>query len=209
MIAILDYGSGNIRSAQRACERAGLDVVVTSDLEIARESDGLVVPGVGAFTSCVRQLCAIGGDDLIRERVAAGRAVLGICVGMQILFEGSAETSNGESATGLGLIAGEVARLSAPILPQIGWNTVTVEANSQLFAGVEDERFYFVHSFAALPDRSRGAVETTSDYGGEFLAAIEVGPISAVQFHPEKSGAAGISLLRNWGATLRADSRAR
>lgn len=202
MIAILDYGSGNIRSAQRACERAGLDVVVTSDANLAIDADGLVVPGVGAFTSCMRQLRTIGGDELIEERVKRGRPVLGICVGMQILFEGSAERSAGESEGGLGLLTGRVARLSAPVLPQIGWNTVAVGVGSRLFAGLGSERFYFVHSYAALPNSIPGAVETTSNYGDRFLAAIERGPISAVQFHPEKSGAAGIALLRNWGMTL-------
>lgn len=202
MIAILDYGSGNIRSAQRACERAGLDVVVTSDVDQARDAAGLVVPGVGAFASCMRQLRAIGGDALIRARAEAGRAVLGICVGMQILFEGSDEKSGGESESGIGLFSGLVTQLSAPVLPQIGWNTVEVGSGSRLFAGLESERFYFVHSYAALSRGDCGAVETSSNYGAKFLAAIERGPISALQFHPEKSGAAGIALLRNWGATL-------
>ena len=200
MIAILDYGSGNIRSAQRACERVGLDTKVTSDPKIASEALGLVVPGVGAFSSCVEQLRAIGGDDLIRERANSGRPVLGICVGMQILFEDSEEGGKG-SLPGLGLIPGKIKRLPASILPQMGWNQVKATAGSKLFRGLVDESFYFVHSYGLIKPPAE-AEYATSDYQGEFVAAVEIGGLSAVQFHPEKSGPAGLRLLANWAQTL-------
>jgi len=198
LIAILDYGSGNIRSVQRALERIGLAVEVTSDSTVAKNATALAVPGVGAYGSCLAQLRAIGGDEIIKERVARGAAVLGICVGMQILFEGSDE---GDVSEGLALIPGRVRRLDAPVLPHIGWNRVVADPKSRVFAGIESERFYFVHSYA-ITKKSESAINTTSEYGGEFLAAIEQGPLTAVQFHPEKSGAAGARLLANWAATL-------
>lgn len=198
MIAILDYGSGNIRSVQRALERIGLSVEVTSDLKVAQEASALVVPGVGAFASCLSQLRAIGGVEMITERVARGAAVLGICVGMQILFEGSDE---GEASDGLALIPGRVRRLDAPVLPHIGWNRVSVHPKSRVFAGIESERFYFVHSYA-VTSRPAAAINSTSEYGEEFLAATEYGALTAFQFHPEKSGAAGAKALSNWAATI-------
>lgn len=200
MIAILDYGSGNIRSAQRACERVGLETKVTSDRDIAKSADGLVVPGVGAFDSCMQQLKAIGGDEVIQERVAAGRPILGICVGMQILFEGSEE--GGESANpGLAIFPGKIERLTAPILPQMGWNRVQSMTGSNLFRDLDGEAFYFVHSYALVRHPVVGKF-ATSDYNGEFISAYENGPISAVQFHPEKSGAAGLKLLSNWASSI-------
>lgn len=197
MIAILDYGSGNIRSAQRALERAGLTTSVTSDFDSALAADGLVVPGVGAFGSCMQQLRAIRGDELIRQRVEESKAILGICVGMQVLFEGSAEDSD----EGLSVVNGRVERIENKVLPHIGWNTVESKSESQLFKGLRDERFYFVHSFAAKVAPA-GSITAMSEYGETFLAAIELGAISAVQFHPEKSGAAGIQLLRNWAEQI-------
>ena len=190
---VLDYGSGNLRSAERALERAGAEVTVTADLDLAAVADGLVVPGVGAFAACVAGILAVGGDRVIADRVAAGRPVLGICVGMQVLYE--ADEEHGVRTKGLGLLPGEVLRLqNAPILPHMGWNVVTAAPGSKLFAGVESERFYFVHSYAA-PVRPG---DTVAEHGSRFAAAVEEGPLSATQFHPEKSADAGARVLTNW-----------
>ncbi len=192
-VVILDYGSGNLRSAERALERAGGDVSVTADLVAAAEADGLVVPGVGAFAACVEGIRAVGGDTVIAERVATDRPVLGICVGMQVLYEAGEE--HGVRTAGLGLLPGEVVRIQgAKVLPHMGWNVVSAAADSKLFAGVESERFYFVHSYAA-PARPG---DTAAEHGSWFAAAVEEGPLSATQFHPEKSADAGARLLANW-----------
>ncbi len=198
MIAILDYGSGNLRSAQRAFEIAAKNVVVTNDLKVCLEASALVIPGVGAFAACMKQLEDIGAVDLISERVEKTRPIFGICVGMQTLFESSNEKV--ESA-GIGILAGEVNKLSAPVLPHMGWNTVKVGSNSKLFSGIENESFYFVHSYAAKKV-VLDAVNTTTNYGEDFLAAVEKDFVVSTQFHPEKSGAAGARLISNWVATL-------
>lgn len=197
MIAILDYGSGNIRSAQRAIERLGVSTEVTSEYEVALNAAGLLVPGVGAFGSCIRQLLQINGDLILKERLKLNRPTLGVCVGMQILFESSAESRE----TGLALVAGKVKKLSAKILPHIGWNEVHVEKEMNLMRGLNNQRFYFVHSYAATtaPDEF---LQAKSNYGEEFVAAIQSGSLSAVQFHPEKSGDAGMQLLKNWVSAL-------
>jgi glutamine amidotransferase len=197
-VVVLDYGSGNLRSAERALARVGADVTVTADLAAAREADGLVVPGVGAFAACMAGIDAVGAGPTVRERVAAGRPVLGICVGMQVLFESGSE--HGLLTKGLGVLPGEVRRLAAPILPHMGWNTVIPAPGSTLFAGLDaGTRFYFVHSYAAVA--TEGAV-TTAEHGETFVAAVEHGAVAATQFHPEKSGDAGAELLRNWLETL-------
>ncbi len=193
MIAILDYGSGNIRSAQRAIERVGAKTEVTSDYNIALSASGLFVPGVGAFGSCMNQLRAIRGDELIKERFNQDLPTLGVCVGMQVLFERSEESSE----LGIGLLSGEVKRLSSPILPHIGWNEVKAESPMRLMKGLDGARFYFVHSFATLKV-SGDISKAIANYGQAFLAAIEYKTLSAVQFHPEKSGDAGLALLKNW-----------
>lgn len=200
MIAILDYGSGNIRSAQRAFEKTKQEVIVTSDFKEAVNADGLVVPGVGAFGSCMKGLIAINGDNIIRERQSKDKPTLGICVGMQILFESSEELLNSQSVNGVGIFSGKIYRLNAPITPHIGFNSIKVNSESKLFKEIEKESFYFVHSFAAK-DPVPGA-NSYCDYGGGFIAAIESGSISAVQFHPEKSGAAGLALINNWASGL-------
>ena len=196
-VVVFDYGSGNIRSAQRAVARAGAEVTVTADAAAALGCDGLVVPGVGAFAAVMAQLSGVDGGDIVRKRLAEQAPVLGICVGMQVLFEAGDE--HGVHTDGLGLLPGTVRRLAAPILPHMGWSTVAPPAGSRLFAGVEGERFYFVHSYAAV--RTEGAV-TTAEHGEPFVAAVEAGPLSATQFHPEKSGDAGAALLANWLRTL-------
>ena len=196
-VVVLDYGSGNLRSAERALDRAGADVTVTADLDAARECDGLVVPGVGAFAACMDGIRAIGGDDVVRERVEARRPVLGICVGMQVLFDRGDE--HGVVTEGIGVLPGRVGRLHARILPHMGWNTVQPPSGSTLFAGVEQERFYFVHSYAVAP---AGQGETVTEHGQPFVSAVEHEVVAATQFHPEKSGTAGLTLLRNWLRSL-------
>ena len=196
-VVVLDYGSGNLRSAERALAHAGADVTVTSDARAARGCDALVVPGVGAFAACMAGIRGVGGDDVVRERVAAGRPVLGICVGMQVLYDVGDE--HGIETKGIGVLSGRVRKLDAPILPHMGWNTVTPQTDSLLFDGVATERFYFVHSYAVAPN---GAPVSIADHGEPFVAAVERDALAATQFHPEKSGTAGLRLLRNWVAAI-------
>ena len=200
MIAILDYGSGNLRSAERAFATSGKDVVVTSDRKVALEAEGLVVPGVGAFAACMKGLNAVDGAAIVRERLVKERPTLGICIGMQILFSEGTEHSEAGSHTGVGVWEGTVSTLAAPILPHMGWNTLETDSNSVLFKGVESESFYFVHSYAAK--NAVGKMQAWSTHGEKFLAAVEDGYISATQFHPEKSGAAGLALIKNWVGSL-------
>lgn len=200
MIAILDYGSGNLRSAERAFATAGKDVVVTSDRSVALEAEGLVVPGVGAFAACMTGLNSIDGATIVRERLAMQRPVLGICIGMHIMFTLGTEHSESAPHAGIGIWDGTVSQLNAPILPHMGWNTVESDKDSVLFKGVEGESFYFVHSFAAKT--AVGKMQGWSSHGERFLAAVEDGVMSATQFHPEKSGAAGLALIKNWVGSL-------
>jgi glutamine amidotransferase len=196
VIAILDYGSGNLKSAQRAFERTGVEVVITSDRDVAINAAGLVVPGVGAFAACMRGLVAIGGDEMVRTRVAAQRPTLGICVGMQILFRDGDEHATTELNKGVGIWQESITKLAAPILPHMGWNSVEVSGPSQLFKGISDQAFYFVHSYAA---KSKvGTAQAWTTHGEKFLSAVEDGAICATQFHPEKSGDAGLALIKNW-----------
>jgi glutamine amidotransferase len=196
-VVVLDYGSGNLRSAERALAQVGAAVTVTGDAAVAADADGLVVPGVGAFAACMEGIRAVGGDDVVRRRLDDDRPVLGICVGMQVLYDAGVE--HGVETAGIGVLAGRVERLHADVLPHMGWNTVTPPPGSGLFAGVEGERFYFVHSYAVVPsDRA----ETVTEHGEPFVAAVERGSLAATQFHPEKSGAAGLKLLRNWVDSL-------
>jgi glutamine amidotransferase len=205
-VAVLDYGSGNVHSAVKALDAAGADARLTADRTLVQDADGLVVPGVGAFRAVMDALRGIRADELIDRRLAGGRAVLGICVGMQVMFERGVE--RGDDTEGLGEWPGVVTELDAPVLPHMGWDTVRAGTGSRLFAGLEDERFYFVHSFGAQQWHLQPSapfpepVLTWCDYGAPFLAAVENGPLSATQFHPEKSGDAGIRLLSNWIATL-------
>jgi glutamine amidotransferase len=205
-VVVLDYGSGNLRSAERALARVGADVTVTADPHAAAECDGLVVPGVGAFAACMAGLRGIGGDKVIASRVAARRPVLGICVGMQILFSEGVEFGLGTE--GCCIFPGVVSRLDAPVLPHMGWNTVTAPHGSALFVGLPpDLRYYFVHSFAlrmrdAAPLRNAGTEITVAEHGEPFAAAAELGVVAATQFHPEKSGDAGAAVLANWLAKL-------
>jgi glutamine amidotransferase len=205
-IVVLDYGSGNLRSAERAVARAGANVTVTADPDAALAADGLVVPGVGAFAACMNGLRAVGGDTIIAERIAGNKPVLGICVGMQVLFSSGVE--HGLASGGCAVWPGVVERLDAPVLPHMGWNTVTPAVDSNLFAGLDaDTRFYFVHSYAlrmagAGPLWNAGARVTIAEHGEPFAAAVEQGAVSATQFHPEKSGDAGRIVLSNWLNTL-------
>lgn len=197
MIAILDYGSGNLRSAHRAFERSGEEVLVTSDFKTALNAKGLVVPGVGAFAACMQGLQAVRGDEIVRQRVALDRPTLGICVGMQILFARGVEHGVHD---GVGIWGASVEKLETKVLPHMGWNTVSPHKESKIFKGVESESFYFVHSYAVT--QSVGKIESYTDYEGPFIAAIEDGAMTATQFHPEKSGDAGLHLIKNWVATI-------
>lgn len=207
-VVVLDYGSGNVRSAVRALEHVGARVTLTARRDLVSEADGLVVPGVGAFASVMSELSAVHGPELIDRRLAGGRPVLGICVGMQVMFEHGEE--HGQRTEGLGQWPGVVDRLQAPITPHMGWNTVSAPTGTQLFSGIESERFYFVHSYAArsFPLAEPGVTPfavprvTWANHGEPFVAAVENGPLSATQFHPEKSGDAGAQLLKNWLASL-------
>jgi glutamine amidotransferase len=206
-VVVLDYGSGNLRSAVRALERAGAEVTLTADHSAAEAADGLVVPGVGAFAACMGGLRAVRGHRTIDRRLAGGRPVLGICVGMQVLFERGVE--HGVETEGCDEWPGVVERLQAPVVPHMGWNTVSAPEDSSLFADIDGERFYFVHSYGVRDwtlqtnDRTRAPLVTWTEHGGDrFVAAVENGPLSATQFHPEKSGDAGARLLRNWVQTL-------
>jgi glutamine amidotransferase len=205
-VVVLDYGSGNVHSAAKALEAAGATVELTADRDRVAAADGLLVPGVGAFAAVMAGLEAVRGGELIGKRLAGGRPVLGICVGMQVLFERGVE--RGTDTEGLGEWPGVVDELTAPVLPHIGWNTVDAPQDSVLFEGIRDERFYFVHSYAAR-DWSLEAFGafarprvTWAEHGERFVAAAENGPLSATQFHPEKSGDAGAALLRNWVGSL-------
>jgi glutamine amidotransferase len=201
-IVVLDYGSGNLRSAQRALERVGAEVEVTADPAAAANADGLVVPGVGAFEACMAGLGEIGGQKIIADRLAANRPVLGVCVGMQILFSRGVEF--GVETAGCGQWPGAVVRLDAPVIPHMGWNVVDAPSDSVLFKGIgADTRFYFVHSYAAQQWEGDPAARLTwATHHVPFLAAVENGALSATQFHPEKSGDAGAELLSNWVGAL-------
>ena len=201
-VVVLDYGSGNIRSAERAVARAGARVTVTADRRLAVDADGLVVPGVGAFAACMAGLAAVGGPDIVAERRKGGKPTLAICVGHQVLFKAGIE--HGLRTDGCGIWPGLVEQLHAERLPHMGWNTIEAAGSSRLFAGIEAEHFYFVHSYAVrelppAPDRQI----TWAEHGGDrFVAAVEEGPLWSTQFHPEKSGDAGARLIANWVGTL-------
>jgi len=214
LVCVLDYGFGNVRSAVRAAEHVGARVVLTDDRTIAENCDGLIVPGVGAFEAVMTGLTGVRGEQIIGRRLSGGRPVLGICVGMQVMFERGVE--HGVETDGLDQWPGTVEKLQAPVVPNMGWAPVDVPEGSTLFDGIADERFYFVHSYGAREfplgttedtGRFRAPLVTWSEAGPEggadrFVAAVENGPLAATQFHPEKSGEAGLQLLRNWVATL-------
>ncbi len=205
-VVVLDYGSGNVHSAVKALVAAGAEVELTADSARAYAADGLVIPGVGAFASVMTALASVRGGDLIDQRLAASKPVFGICVGLQVLF--SSGTEGALETQGLGQWPGQVTKLDAAILPHMGWNNVTPAKDSRLFAGIENQKFYFVHSFAAhdlqidAQPPFHAPQITWADYEGKFIAAVENGPLSGTQFHPEKSGAAGIKLLQNWIQSL-------
>ena len=204
-VALLDYGSGNIHSAAKALQAAGAEVRLTSNRAELLAADGLVIPGVGAFAAVMEKLNQLDAGSIIDSRLVAGRPVLGICVGMQVLFERGVEN---QGADGFGQWPGVVEKLNAPILPHIGWTEVESDPESDLFSGLENERFYFVHSYAAktwsmdIRPPFKGAKLAYAQHGERFLAAVENGPLSATQFHPEKSGKAGLKLIANWIGTL-------
>lgn len=206
-VVVLDYGSGNIRSAQRALERVGARVTVTDDESAAMAADGLLLPGVGAFAACMSGINAVNGGRIVERRLAGGRAVLGICVGMQVMFDEGVE--HGVVTQGLAQWSGVVAKLDAPVLPHMGWNTIEPPVDTVLFKGLEKERFYFVHSYGVQEwefvqgtDVIPAPGVTWTEYGTRFTSAVENGPLTATQFHPEKSGDAGAAFLRAWVDSL-------
>jgi imidazole glycerol-phosphate synthase subunit HisH len=207
-VVVFDYGSGNLRSAQRALQRAGAAAEISADTDAALRADGLVMPGVGAFAACMSGLRAAGGDQVIVKRLAESRPVLGICVGMQILF--TAGDEHGVKTEGVGCWPGVVQKLTAPVLPHMGWNVVSCPPASRLLAGIDaNAMFYFVHSYAArqAPPARPGAADSPvtgwTTHGEPFIALVEDGPLMATQFHPEKSSDAGAVLLANWLEVLR------
>lgn len=211
-VTVLDYGSGNVRSAVRALERAGAEVTLSAAPDAVLEADGLVVPGVGAFATVMKELRQVDALRMIGRRVAGGRPVLAICVGLQVLFEHGVE--HGNSEPGMGEWPGSVELLPAEVVPHMGWNKVEAPEDSMLFQGIRDERFYFVHSYAVQEwdfdvnqPKMRPPKVTWSEHGARFIAAVENGPLCATQFHPEKSGDAGARLLRNWVDSLKISDR--
>lgn len=196
VVGVLDYGSGNLHSACRALAEAGAEVRLTPDAAALRDCDALVVPGVGAFAACMQGLLAVGGDQIVADWLASERPMLGICVGHQVLFDKGVEF--GHDAAGLGVFPGVVERLDAERLPHMGWNVVEPPEGSRAFAGVERERFYFVHGFGVHTDIADAQVTWVEHGGDRFVAAVERGPVWSTQFHPEKSGAAGAALLRSF-----------
>ena len=205
-VVVFDYGSGNVHSALKAVEKVGADASLTSDYNLAISADGLLIPGVGAFNHVMKQLVATRGDRVIDKRLASSAPVLGICVGMQVMFDQGIE--HGIATEGLGQWPGTIEKLDSDKLPNIGWNQVNSGSDSQLFEGVEQEYFYFVHSYAAknleldVMPPFKEPVLSFSEHGEKFLAAVENGPLMATQFHPEKSGEAGLQLLENWLGTF-------
>ena len=200
-MAIIDYGVGNLRSVEKAFAATGCDAAVTSDESVLRSAERLVLPGVGAFGACMKALSARGFDELVRERVASGTPLLGVCVGMQMLFEESEEFGR---TAGLGLLRGQVRRFrNDQLVPHVGWNQIRQRRAHPLFAGVEDQRFfYFVHSFYCEPADERVVIGET-DYGMTYASIVAAENVCGVQFHPEKSQAAGLRLLSNFGRSDR------
>ncbi len=201
-IVMLDYGFGNIRSAQKAFQKIGAQTEISNDYQKCLNADGLVIPGVGAFKACMQGILKAKANELVDKRLSGGRNVLGICVGMQIMFDKG--TEHGETTAGLGQWPGVVDEINNPVLPHMGWNEVKVEKGSLIFQGVEEQKFYFVHSYAAkdliMKDSEKfdKPLKHFTTYGEKFLASVENNALVATQFHPEKSGDAGISLLKNW-----------
>ncbi len=201
-IVILDYGFGNIRSAQKVFQKIGVETEISNDFQKCLNADGLVIPGVGAFKACMEGILKVKANEIVDKRLSGGRNIFGICVGMQIMFEKG--TEHGETTPGLGQWPGLVDEIKNPVLPHMGWNEVQVDSRSLIFKGVEDQKFYFVHSYAAkdLNLKESGKIEQPlkhfTTYGEKFLASVENNALVATQFHPEKSGEAGISLLKNW-----------
>lgn len=214
-VTVLDYGFGNVRSAVRALEKVGADVTLTADRDVAENADGLIVPGVGAFAAVMDGLLSVRGEQIVGRRLAGGRPVMGICVGLQVMFDEGVE--HGVRAQGLAQWPGVVERLQSPVVPNMGWSPVEVPHESSLFKGLEGEHFYFVHSYGVRhfplgtdepTGRFTAPAVTWANAGTEeqperFVAAVENGPLSATQFHPEKSGDAGLAFLRAWVESLR------
>jgi glutamine amidotransferase len=199
VIGIVDYGMGNKRSVEKALEHVGARPRITADHDELRSADALILPGVGAFPEAMRRLRAAGLDQVVRERVAAGVPLLGICLGMQLLFQSSTEH---EGETGLGLLAGDCTVLRAPKLPHIGWHEVTFVRESALVAGLgAAAAFYHVHSFVCRPGDESDVVGR-GDYGEAFASIVERGHVMGAQFHPEKSSRDGLALLRNFAISI-------
>lgn len=207
MIAVYDIGSGNVRSVVRALEKVGADVELTSDAHVVANAAGAVLPGVGALGAVMGKMRSLGADRVLERRIAGGRPVLGICVGLQVMFESGTEHGG---CAGLAQLPGVVEKLPAAVVPHMGWSTVTAPKDSQLFSGINNERFYFVHSYAVLTDPAADLTEerftppavSFAEHGARFVAAVEAGPLTATQFHPEKSADVGLQLLQNWLSSM-------
>lgn len=200
MIAIIDYGAGNIKSLQFGLTKVGLDSRLTADPDIIRQSDGIILPGVGAFRGAINALHDLGLANVLQKEAANKKPLLGICLGMQLLYETSYEDGEWD---GLGLLRGEAGRINDSVkVPHMGWNTLNHHKNSLLLNGIpEDTYVYFVHSYA-LKTYDSGELISSASYGGEVPAIVQKDNLAGMQFHPEKSGAAGLQLLKNFGAML-------
>ena len=195
-IAVLDYGIGNLRSAQKALERAGADAILTAETEAVKKADGVVLPGVGNFGTCIEALRTTGVDQMALDAIESRRPFLGICIGMQLLFERSEESPN---CQGLGVLSGEVRSLPENVRrPQMQWNAIHVRKNSQILKGLDGKWLYFVHSYAADLSPNNDMVAATCTYGNDVVAAVQLENVFATQFHPEKSSDAGKEFLVNF-----------
>ena len=201
MIAIVDYGMGNLRSVQKGFQKVGVDVTVTSDSRVIDDAEAVVLPGVGAFRDCIRNLTDLSLTDAVVRSIQKGKPYLGICLGLQVLFSESEEFGR---CKGLDIFRGRVVRFGTGMkVPHMGWNTVTIQNRPPIFNGIEDNSyFYFVHSYYVIPE-DKGIIAGTTDYHGDFTSMIWKENVFATQFHPEKSQGLGLIILKDFGAFVK------